>query len=102
MRCRNLPRRRDDWAPAVQRCYRRATGSGIVFRNLMERSMVKPHDLSKPLAASDHESTMVAVLERSGRETVQNRGAADKRRTAFGENVPRPSNGGLTFVPQGG
>jgi transposase len=33
----------------------------------MERSMVKPRDLSKPLVAFDHESTMVVVLEMSGR-----------------------------------
>src|SRR5918911_456375 len=33
----------------------------------MERPMAKPYDLSKPLVAFDHDSTLVAVLEMSGR-----------------------------------
>jgi hypothetical protein len=33
---------------------------------MMECSMVKPYDLSKPLVALDHDTTLVAVVEMSG------------------------------------
>jgi transposase len=33
---------------------------------MMEAPMAKPYDLSKPLVALDHDSTLIAVVEMSG------------------------------------